>query len=89
MLAVVKHFDLALDEEFNIVLLWVVLGCMEHFLVFSLLGCLSIFWLFVIGGFDTGELHVDLCVVRVKEVAQYLNVVLVGNVEGLFHGGTL
>ena len=86
MLAVVEHLDLALDEELDIVLLWVVLGCMKHFLVFSLL---RIFWLVIIGRFDTGELHVDLGVVRVEEVAQYLNVVLVGNVEGLFHGSAL
>ena len=86
MLAVVKHLDLALNEELDIVLLRVVLGCVKHFLVFSLL---CIFWLIIIGGFDTGELHVDLSVVRVEEVTQYLNVVLVGNVEGLFHGSAL
>ena len=89
MLAVVKHFDLALNKEFDIVLLRIVLGCVKHFLVFSLLGCLCIFWLVIIGVFDTGELYIDLCVVRVKEVAQYLNIVLVGNVKGLFHGSAL
>ena len=82
LLAVVKHFDLALNEELDVVLLCVVLSSMKHFIVFSILGGLSIF---IVSRFDTRKLYIDLCVVRVKEVPQHLNVVLVGDVEGLFH----
>ena len=81
--AEVEHFNLALDQKLDIVPL-LSLGSGLHLLVF--LRCRLVFLILLS---DTRELNVDLGVVGVEKVAQDLDVVLVGHVECLLHGGAL